>query len=341
MYSPADKRFYFRLRRTEGGIVAEGLSPRYTAIALIGFAGERPADAAAVLQGASASAVAADLLQALPAMSNLGDVALGIWAAAALGVEGREAAVRRLQELDPVAATHPTVELSWALTALLEHGDPALGSLRDGLARRLTSSLGPSDVFPHTIGDGAAGLRGHVSCFADMVYPIQALARLRTVGGDPSGLDAAARAADHICSAQGAAGQWWWHYDQRTGDVVEGYPVYAIHQDAMAPMALIALQHASGRDYSAAVAKGLAWLERAPELEGGTLVDEQADLIWRKVARREPGKTTRYLQAAASALHSGLRVPGTDALFPPVAIDYEDRPYHLGWLFHAFPGGRG
>jgi len=27
-----------------------------------------------------------------------------------------------------------------------------------------------------------------------------------------------------ICGAQGAAGQWWWHYDSRTGGVVEGYP---------------------------------------------------------------------------------------------------------------------
>ena len=73
-----------------------------------------------------------------------------------------------------------------------------------------------------------------------------------------------------------------------------------------------------------------------PELEGGSLIDDGAGLIWRKVARREPGKLSALLQAAASRLHPRLRVPGLDLLFPP-AIDYEDRPYHLGWVLHAFP----
>ena len=34
--------------------------------------------------------------------------------------------------------------------------------------------------------------------------------------------------------------------DVRTGRVIEGYPVYAIHQDAMGPMALFALEDACG-----------------------------------------------------------------------------------------------
>jgi hypothetical protein len=140
-----------------------------------------------------------------------------------------------------------------------------------------------------------------------------------------------------MCERQGTAGQWWWHYDARTGSVLDGYPVYAIHQDAMGPMALFAVMAAPGRDYTGAIDRSLAWLESSPELGGASLVDEKADLIWRKVARREPRKATRYLQAAASAIHPGLRVPGTDVLFPPRSIDYEDRPYHLGWLMHAFP----
>ena len=77
-----------------------------------------------------------------------------------------------------------------------------------------------------------------------------------------------------------------------------------------------------------------------PRARGGSLVDDQAGLIWRKVARREPSKLARKLQALASAAHPSLRVPGLDAVFPPGAIDFEDRPYHLGWLFLAFPKRR-
>jgi hypothetical protein len=81
-------------------------------------------------------------------------------------------------------------------------------------------------------------------------------------------------------------------------------------------------------------------LASSPELRGGSLVDRAAGLIWRKVARREPGKLTRYAQAVASGLHPRLRLPLADALFPPGTIDYEDRPYHLGWVLHAFPADR-
>jgi hypothetical protein len=77
----------------------------------------------------------------------------------------------------------------------------------------------------------------------------------------------------------------------------------------------------------------------APEI-GGSLIDRTAGVIWRKVARREPGKLTRGLQAAASRLHPAARLLGMDRLFPPTVIDWESRPYHLGWLLYAWPKGR-
>ena len=117
---------------------------------------------------------------------------------------------------------------------------------------------------------------------------------------------------------------------------MESYPVYAIHQDAMAPMALRALKDAGGGDFDACIDRGLQWLESAPELEGGSLVDERAQMVWRKVARREPLKVSRFVQAACSRVHPALRAPGLDALFPPVAIDREDRPYHWGWFLYAW-----
>jgi hypothetical protein len=59
-------------------------------------------------------------------------------------------------------------------------------------------------------------------------------------------------------------------------------------------------------------------------------------VIWRKVARREPAKLSRYAQALASGIHPALRMPGLNLIFPPMAVDYEDRPYHLGWFLYAW-----
>ena len=73
-------------------------------------------------------------------------------------------------------------------------------------------------------------------------------------------------------------------FDSRTGRVIERYPVYAVHQDAMVPMAFFALEDACGVGYGDAIERGLNWLIESPELEGASLIDPEADLIWRKVA---------------------------------------------------------
>lgn len=340
MYRPEEKRFMFRLRRTaDGAVVPEGTSRRYTAITLIGLAEEDEAAATAVMAGHTPRQVAESLLAELPAVDNLGDVALALWAAQAVGVADRRAGWERLAALRPDEGRRFTVEVAWALAALTLDAEAPHRDLRDRIARRLLASQGAeSTLFPHVL-DGR-GLRAHVSCFADLVYPTQSLSFYAQATGDRTALDAAVRCARHFCDVMGPAGQWWWHYDWRTGDVVEGYPVYAVHQDAMAPMALHAVEDAGGPSFAKEVALGLEWLRSSPELSGGSLVDDEAGLIWRKVARREPSKLARKLQALASAAHPSLRVPGVDAVLPPGAIDFEDRPYHLGWLFLAFPQRR-
>lgn len=137
---------------------------------------------------------------------------------------------------------------------------------------------------------------------------------------------------------QGPEGQWWWHYDTRDGSVVEGYPVYSVHQHAMGPMALLDLREAGGADHLGAVAKGLRWLDRHPEVDA-PLVSEQQGVIWRKVGRSEPRKAVRMISAVTTALKPGLHLPGLDAIFPPDRVDRECRPYELGWLLYAWLSG--
>ena len=71
--------------------------------------------------------------------------------------------------------------------------------------------------------------------------------------------------------------------------------------------------------------------------KAGPLIDRERQVIWRKVARREPRRLVRGLQAAASRLHPNLRLPAVDLLFPPTSIDYETRPYEMAWILHAWP----
>lgn len=341
MYLPAERLFCRCLRRRpDGSIAVEGASRRYTAITLIGLARERPESVRQVLRDAGDAPVKR-LLEDVRATDNLGDVALTLWAARAQRVDDLGAPYARLTKLLSREGPAYTVELAWALAALsmLDRGE-ALERLRRSTANRLVTAWNPrSRMFRHVAAAGR-GLRDHVCCFADLVYPTQAFALYALASGDERARDIAALCARSWAELQGGAGQWWWHYDARNGRVIERYPVYSVHQDAMGPMALFAAEKACDLDFSAAVQRGLEWLARAPELSGGTLLDEQAGVIWRKVARHEPRKLARRLQALAARLHPALRVPGLDGLLPPGAIDFECRPYHLGWLLYAFPERR-
>ncbi len=340
MYLPDQGLFAFRLRRVAGDVVSEGISPRYTAMTLLGLMAAGESAARDVLAGNDPRGVISRLLERVGEEPNLGNVALTLWAARSLGHEGADLALIRLKAMDPLGGSHPTVELAWALTALSvsPHGVATDADLAARVARRLLQSQGRSShLFPHwPAGCAAPWARAHVLCFADLVYPIHALSHYHGWTGDSPAMLAASSCAARMVALQGDAGQWWWHFDSRTGRVVERFPVYSVHQDAMAPMALFALADAGGEDYSTAIKLGMEWLKHAVEIDG-TLVDREADLIWRKVHRREPGKVSRMLQAGASRLHPSLRFP-VDPLFPPDAVDYECRPYHLGWLLYAWAG---
>lgn len=338
LYRPEQRVYAHCVRRVAGADRIEGVSRRYTAITLIGLASEPRAAARAALCGHDPSDVCEALLERATTDENLGDVALTLWASIALQHEHYGQAVTRLIELWNRDGAKMTVEAAWALTvAALLDDHRELAHLRDeARARLLAAYSAPARVFPHVLGGSVGALRAHVACFADQVYPIYALAKVHEAAGDSEALRAAEACSAMICERMGPAGQWWWHYDHRTGRVIEGYPVYAVHQDAMGPMAIFALRDAGGRDFSPFVARGLDWLAHSPELGGRSLVDEESGWIWRKVARREPRKLVRRMQAGLSGVHASLRVPAADLLFPPRSIDWESRPYHYGWLLHAF-----
>ncbi len=342
MYRSEERLFAFRLRRTPTGDALEGISRRYTAISLIGLATEDDRAVAEALHGQSLDDVCEHLIRSVNGTSELGEAALALWAARLLHHSAARDALRHVQELKPVQSPCTTVELCWCLTALSVAGS---ADRDDGLAEALAARLlslysSSSSFFAHWPTDATPSrLRAHVACFADLVYPIQALSYYYRATRHEAALSAARHCAARTCALQGPEGQWWWHYDIRTGRVIEGYPVYSVHQNAMAPMALFALEEAGGDDFAAAVSRGLQWLACAPEIRG-SLIDDRAGIIWRKVARHECGKAVRTAQALASRLHPSLRVPGLNWIARPGWIDFESRPYCMGWLLHAWPAER-
>jgi hypothetical protein len=316
-------------------LVPSGRSLRYGAITALGLLRMPESAQRMVLSGETSHDLIGRLAGKLDDLTSPGDAALLCWAAAEAGHGVLPRTLEKLAELDRRDVPAYVVDSSWVVSALVAarpHAD--VEAHLDYARSRLLAARGGA-VYPRLAGRDSARHRAHVGSFADQIYPIQALARLHRSSGDPQALSVANDVAGAICAAQGDAGQWWWHYDARSGGVVEGYPVYSVHQHAMAPMALMDLAEAGGDHHGDAIKRGLAWLTNPPETTE-TLVLDDPPVTWRKVARTDRRKTVRGLRAAATAIHPSLRLGVLDKVFPPGAVDHECRPYELGWLLVAW-----
>lgn len=336
-YDPESEGFAQTVRaiRGPGGVELrrEGHSLRYAAIAALGLSRLREARQRDVLDGLVVDDLVALAVRRAERASDPGAIALAVWAAAEAGTFTAPL-VARLRDAVASGRPLPTVDAAWILTAAVKAS--ALGDtdvLVDAATELLCRHDGPA--YPHVLPAGGARWRAHVGSFADQVYPLQALSLASRLTGDRDLLARADRIAQTVVTAQGVAGQWWWHYDVRDGSVIERYPVYSVHQHAMAPMVLFDLWEAGGADHRRAVARGLDWLNTHPETLD-ELVTQRHGLVWRKVGRREPRKTARAAGALTTSVRPGLRIPGLDRVLPPGPIDHECRPYELGWLLYAW-----
>jgi hypothetical protein len=334
--------FCHRLNRTPKGLVREGLSHRYSVMALLGLhrleAGGRrslPIDTGRVFDA---------LLADLAWIDNIGDLGLLLWLCAVTRPDHLEQIysdldVRRALSRFPGAQNGVTMEVSWFLSGLA-HAALAVGrklphlpTLAAETFLLVTANQGVHGTFGHLARSrGVRGaLRGRIGSFADQVYPIYALAKFGEAFQNGPALELSRSCADAICRSQGPLGQWWWHYDALTGKVFQRYPVYAVHQHGMAPLALFALADVAGFDFSKSIYKGLAWIYGNNELNLD-LCETPSNLVWRSVYRRNPAGTclrelVDFLKGSPSTVPVG-----------DLRIKSECRPYELGWLLYAFAG---
>jgi len=339
MFVPDKQLFCFRLVRTSQGLVSEGLSPRYTIMTLLGL---RELERTGARTPFDTNAIYASLAQDVSWIQGAGDLGLLIWLTAAFAPDQIDGLFRRCgveTALDRYtdAREARTMELAWFLAGV-SHAAlacpeklPDLRTLADKAYRRLEKNQGRSGFFGHlNATKSVAGfLRGRIGSFADQIYPIYAMSKFAVAFQQEAPSKRALDCAKAICEAQGELGQWWWLYDSQSGRVSSKYPVYAVHQQGMAPMGLLAAEEATGHNFQEPIYKGLRWITGANEL-GEDMRDMSQNLIWRCIYPHQ--KYSKYLNIVRSL----ARMPSGTPSKADLRILYEDRPYELGWLLYAF-----
>jgi hypothetical protein len=337
MFDPTKQLFCFKLKRTDTGMVQEGISHRYTAITLMGLHRLEQSGTASPIDIQSVFNV---LLADTAWVDNIGDFGLLLWLSALVAPD-------RLDEVDAKfdvktalvrfrdSRQGRTMEMSWFLAGLSHQAlacpEKAAGTkeLASEVYRRVRKNQGAQGFFGHLASnEGIAGvMRSDIGSFADQVYPIYGMAKYSQAYGDDRAAKLGLDCALNVCEAQGSLGQWWWHYDSSNGQVAERFPVFAVHQHAMGPMALYALGEVIQSDFSPWIYKGLQWIDDN-EL-GVDMQDDAVNVVWRCIER------TRLRRGLNAVMNLATRREDRETR-EGLRVLYECRPYELGWLLYAF-----
>ena len=338
MFDSQNALFCYTLKQTERGLVQEGISHRYSMITLMGLHRLEESGQTSPIE---IQPVFQTLLAKTDWVNTVGDLGLLLWLCALIAPE-RLPQIKKKLGVDSALARYGdarqgrTMELAWFLTGL-SHASlacPDVGSQEKDMAAQtyalLARNQGEHGIFGHVAANKSVGgaLRSRIGNFADQVYPIYGMTKFSQAFGHDEALEKAEDCALAICDAQGPFGQWWWHYDSLSGRVVEGYPVFSVHQHGMGPMALFELGEALNADFSPWIYKGLQWVNSENEL-AFDMEDVSANVIWRSIYRPS---LTRYWDVAIGML--GRRRERRS--FEGLKVRFECRPYELGWLLYAF-----
>ncbi|MGB8225642.1 MAG: hypothetical protein WCE45_02060 [Sedimentisphaerales bacterium] len=276
-------------------------------------------------------------------ITDIGDITLSLWAGIQSSADDCEKFARALKECWPIqSARCNAVELGWVVQACLmvQQSDFAKISLKSVLddAHKRLLLLFDADArlfYRHHRPGLKEMISRHISCFADQVYPIVALSNYGFLCNHHQSIDFAAQATEKICQYQGELGQWWWHYDVTHKRICEQYPVFSVHQDGMAPMAIMASDKASKQNHSDKINLGLRWDFGFNEM-GENIVHPKEGIIWRDIERNEPAKLSRKIRSICSVAGLDKLHHLTSKCINSFRVNQECRPYHLGWILYAW-----
>ncbi len=269
-----------------------------------------------------------------------------------------EKRIERVLKIENEIFKYGNVDIAWVLTSLcsiypITNNQKDLYNLIQILKKRLVFDFDQNGELFCKNRHNAANkivqrINNTIGSFANQVYSIYALSKYLSLFKDSEVKDIIQRCAKNICELQGDSGQWWWIYNTQKGCIAEKYPVYAVHQDGMAPMALFKLAEVTNTDYSQYILKGLGWFNNN-EL-GKELINYEKNFIYRSILRKKGIINPRFLGIGYGGLNiSGRLNIANSALLGSSAnvqiidqnkleIDLETRPYHYGWILEGFVG---
>ena len=228
-----------------------------------------------------------------------------------------------------------TMELSWFLIGLIfastfnEKFKGALEGLPNKVYQKLRSNYSGHGIFKHENTFRLEGkFRSHIGTLADQLFAIYALSLYSKIMGNEEAILIAEECTKKICSSQDKNGRWKWHFDSESGKAINNYPIYPVHQFALAPMVLFSMQMTSNNDFLNNIYKSIEFLS-SNEKFYNRMVNVNENTIWNKIAPINNNKISSILNL------TGLKFPDS---YEQLKIHYECSSYVFGWILFTFSG---
>ncbi len=336
MFIDESKSFHSKRKQVRNKVVNRGEFQRYNLIALLGL---YKASVHGMKTRIDIDSVIDNQIKYVQKYKSIGDIGLLLWL---VSLADPEKLVQILPKINfntvlddfADAKRQKTTELSWFLTGLLsatifnKNFSAVIKDLPHQVYQMIRNNYGGNGIFAYSGKSKFRFLsRNHIGTFSDQVYSIYAFTMYAKVFHNKEALMIAMECADKLTGKQGEYGQWWWHYDSTTGKVISKYPVYSVQQDALAPMAFLAVQRATGKNYTDYINKGINWLFSNNELRA-KIVNENKKIIYRSIS---VNNFTRYFNILVSSIFR-FNFPKKVKL----KISKKAYLYHYGWLLFVF-----
>jgi len=221
-------------------------------------------------------------------------------------------------------------ELSWLLWGALRATESGVD---DGLVSELRETLRGLEgraLASHT----RSRARKDLVSFGSTVYYLRALLEHARVVGDTESAERFEHGVRTALAFQGSRGEWPWLLSVSRGVALDVYPVYSVHQLAMAMLFLLpAIDRVEGVDQ--AIRRSWRWVMGGNEL-GVEFGQADPFIVYRSLDRDERlPKLTRFARAT---VRSALRRGNPEEPASRTRVNTEWRSYEAGWLLYAWAG---
>lgn len=339
MWDPERRLLLTRIVTPTGVQTSDHLAARYCVMTSLGLHRARLAGHAIPLEP---EVILARGLEA-GGVGELDALAMGLWATSELGTDHATRLAPALIDRVRAPDTRRTSigrPLAWALEALSRHAErtaePAARAAAESLARfALERCFHPeSRLFTHVVQPrgplGPLPWPRPQALFSTQIYWVHALATFARVFEHHGALRVAAEAMGRLIALRDAQFGWVWRYDERGGASPEPFPIYAVHQHGMAPMALHLLAGLGALEALPTLRESLRWL-RENQL-GLDMVDAEQAMIYRSIRRVYPVNRLAYTAGRLPWMRPLTQRPGG------LRVNASCRAYELGWLLYAWAG---